>query len=368
MKNYLLCILMIVALFSSAQNPSNDNNWVLNESLSDEFNGTTINQEKWSSTPHWGTCEDKGKKNAYRYDETPQASHFSLSNGVLTLKAIKEKCTCKDMDWDSNKYKYYNAYYSEGALFSKGNRFKYGYFEIRCKFPDAYKFKGINPSFWLYGKTSGDTNSWNEIDIYEFNGYRNIHTCNAYYRDYIMVANNEYPDNDNRWILRSGDNKTYYDFYVDFYKFHTFACEWTPEYINFYYDDKLVRRTESKYCGKLESMIMYVTMGIEDGKFGDSENNVSKNTKWPYSYQIDYIRYYNMKMDCKTVVNKSNFDFNKFNYAVKKSITLKNSSVPQNGKFTLRATDFIELQGEFTVPFGSELTIIPTPEFEHYKN
>lgn len=60
MKNYLLCILMIVALFSSAQNPSNDNNWVLNESLSDEFNGTTINQEKWSSTHHWGACEDKG--------------------------------------------------------------------------------------------------------------------------------------------------------------------------------------------------------------------------------------------------------------------------------------------------------------------
>ena len=170
MKKYLLCILVNTALFTSAQNPSNDKNWVLNESLSDEFNGTTINQEKWSSTHHWGTCEDKGKKTAYRYDETPQASHFSLSNGVLTLKAIKEKCTCKEMDWDSNKYKYYNAYYSEGALFSKRNRFKYGYFEIRCRFPNAYKFKGINPSFWLYGQTTGDNTSWSEIDIYEFNG------------------------------------------------------------------------------------------------------------------------------------------------------------------------------------------------------
>lgn len=362
MRSYILiCLFTMIVFGTTAQNPSNDKNWYLETSKSDEFDGVTLDKNKWNTTHHWGTCEEKGKSYAYKYDETPQSSHFSLSNGILTLKAIKEECNCVE---DGKKYA---THYSEGALFSKPDkeRYSYGYYEIRCKLPQAYKYKGINPSFWLYGKTKGDDDSWNEIDIYEFNGYRDIHTCNAYYRDHSMVVNKEYSENSNRWILRVDPNKTQYDFSVDFSnnEFHTFACEWTPYHISFYYDNKLIRRTESEYCGKLQPMIMYVTMGIENGKFGDGENNVSGNTNWPYSYQIDYIRYYTMKMDCKTVVNKSNFDFAKFDYAVKKSITLKNSTVPQNGKYTLRATDFIELQGEFTVPLGSELALIPTPEF-----
>lgn len=346
---------------AKAQTPSCDKNWYKDVSKSDEFNGVTLDINKWNTTHHWGTCEEVGKPYAYKYDETPQPSHFSLSNGILTLKAIKEECNCVD------EGKIYAAHYSEGALFSKpGNRFSYGYFEIRCKLPQAYKYKGINPSFWLYGQVASDSLSWNEIDIYEFNGYRDSLNCNVHYMDKTMVPEGLSRDdasNSCKWSLRKGVTK--YDFSVDFSnnEFHTFACEWTPYYINFYCDNTLIKRTESEYCGKLQPMIMYVTMGIENGKFGDKENYVSRNTNWPYSYQIDYIRYYTMKMDCKTVVNKSNFDFAKFDYAVKKSITLKNSTVPQNGKYTLRATDFIELQGEFTVPLGSELALIPTPEF-----
>lgn len=365
MRYYILCLLTLMVWVASAQTPSSDKNWYLERGMSDEFSKTKIDENKWSSHVSWGTCEDKGTKTTYKYADSFQSPDlFSINNnGILTLKAKKENCNCKH--WNNGGYKSYNAYYTEGALISK-KRYGYGYFEIRCKLPQAYKYKGINPSFWLYGQVASDSLSWNEIDIYEFNGYRDSLNCNVHYMDKTMVPEGLSRDdasNSCKWSLRKGVTK--YDFSVDFSnnEFHTFACEWTPYYINFYCDNTLIKRTESEYCGKLQPMIMYVTMGIENDKFGDGENNVSGNTNWPYSYQIDYIRYYTMKMDCKTVVNKSNFDFAKFDYAVKKSITLKNSTVPQNGKYTLRATDFIELQGEFTVPLGSELALIPTPEF-----
>ena len=60
---------------------------------------------------------------------------------------------------------------------------------------------------------------------------------------------------------------------------------------------------------------------------------------------------------------ESNVDFTTFNYAVKKSITIGNSTIPQNSNVTLRATDFIQLNGGFTLPLGSELNIVPTPCF-----
>ncbi|MCL2722755.1 MAG: hypothetical protein FWD47_15605 [Treponema sp.] len=79
---------------------------------------------------------------------------------------------------------------------------------------------------------------------------------------------------------------------------------------------------------------------------------------------VDYVKVYQLKYDCGTTVVGIP-DFSTFDYKVKKSITL-NSPMYWTGrtaamnKVTLRATDFIELQGGFEVPLGVELNIIPT--------
>jgi len=50
------------------------------------------------------------------------------------------------------------------------------------------------------------------------------------------------------------------------------------------------------------------------------------------------------------------------NYAVKKSISLSSTTtIPQNNKICLRATDFIELKNGFEVPLGAELYLDVTP-------
>jgi len=57
--------------------------------------------------------------------------------------------------------------------------------------------------------------------------------------------------------------------------------------------------------------------------------------------------------------NFGNYNFNNFDYKVKKSFMLSNTSVPQNSKVILRATDYFELSIGITVPLGSELTLAP---------
>lgn len=367
MRYCILCLFSISLVVASAQTPSCDKNWYLESEMSDEFSGTQINSNKWSRCMSWGDCDiaDDGTITKCSDDQ----SLYELSGGVLTLYAKKQSQVCKK--YEDGVWKYFISQYTEGALFSK-NRYGYGYFEIRCKLPQVYKYRGINPSFWLFGQAGGDPYSWNEIDIYEFNGHSNTHTCNVHYMDKTMVPKGvsvEDAQNDFKWELRTNENKKYHDFPVDFSDkgdgnkgFHTFGCEWTPNYIKIYCDGSLVNQTDM-YCRKLQPMIMYVTMGILNEKFQDKENRVTDNKNWPYSYQIDYIRYYTLDFETNVVVNTSNFNFDKSYYSVKKSITLKNSTVPKNGKYTLRATDFIELQGDFTVPLGSELAIIPTAEY-----
>ena len=55
-------------------------------------------------------------------------------------------------------------------------------------------------------------------------------------------------------------------------------------------------------------------------------------------------------------------NFNTYNYAVKKSISLSGvSSLSLGQNVFLRATDFIELKAGFEVPLGAELYLDVTP-------
>jgi len=79
---------------------------------------------------------------------------------------------------------------------------------------------------------------------------------------------------------------------------------------------------------------------------------------------VDYVRTYTLNMDCASVINTCSFNFVAHDNKVKKSITIGGTScsntMPTSGSganVALRATDFIEIKGEFTVPVGSQLSI-----------
>ena len=91
------------------------------------------------------------------------------------------------------------------------------------------------------------------------------------------------------------------------------------------------------------------------------------NAPYPLEYIIDYFRYYQLDMsNCNTDITiRNNDDLNNFTYGVRKNITIGtgSSSIPLNSgdNITLRSSGEISINGEFIVPLGAELTLIPTP-------
>ncbi|RME66703.1 MAG: glycosyl hydrolase family protein, partial [Verrucomicrobia bacterium] len=121
--------------------PNNTGGWVLFEPLSDEFDGTELDEAKWArGSPSW-----QGRQPVYHSKDPAMAT---VSGGNLVLRSQVGGPGLPE------GYKY-----SSGYIFSRLAR-RFGYFEIRCKAADNI----LVTTFWLTGGSS----TWKrEIDILE---------------------------------------------------------------------------------------------------------------------------------------------------------------------------------------------------------
>ena len=352
MKKTTLFIMacLFISHTTFAQTPATDPHWQLK--WEDEFNGTLVNTTKWGFMPDWGYC-GYGAHNTIPPPSGNGTNHV-VSNGTIKLISKKETTVCTEWNQVTSIKDY-----TTGVLISQ-EAWKYGFFEIRCKIPEIskdYSCYGFQTNFWLWPFYQGAYDgyvTWSEIDIFEIVvdsnllGESNLHSCNAHYKDRSHVntpassaAEHIYPDG--------------YKFIVDFTDFHKFSCEWTPSDIRFYFDDKLFRIASPEFASKLIPMNIFIDIGtprlLNDTVFA----TFKPNALFPYTYEIDYVKVYNLKCNKNTVVNEIS-NFNTYNYAVKKSISMSNATtIPPNSNISLRATDFIELKAGFEVPLGSEL-------------
>jgi hypothetical protein len=77
---------------------------------------------------------------------------------------------------------------------------------------------------------------------------------------------------------------------------------------------------------------------------------ISENTIFPNYIYVEQANAYRLKLDCENDIIEI-YDFDKFDYVVKKSITLSGASIiPPKKRIALRATDYIELTSGFEVP------------------
>lgn len=275
MKRYYIIYLLILIVSVNvgfSQTPINDLNWELN--FEDNFNGPTLDISKWDYKPSWlNTC----RLSATTTDPNNGGTNHVFSNGKLKLISKREESTCKEYNWsvkidengnpmyDENGNPIYDldideipTHYTTGQIISKDN-FKYGYFEIFCKIPYMPRFpasstsitgEGIFPTFWLWPQDIDEFNNsnvlWSEIDIFETDAFNNKHTFNVHYED--LIIDNHIVDQAT-WHLWEQEPFApiccYY--YIDFNSFHKIGCEWTPKYISFYIDDKLIYTTEVRY-------------------------------------------------------------------------------------------------------------------------
>ena len=155
---------------------------------------------------------------------------------------------------------------------------QYGYFEIRCKMPAGGG--GGHVAFWMVG-TQADARAdgsgslqTGEIDIIETPFYApNVH--------YPRVFS---------WT--DEDLTTWYDSvplegdYVN--DWHTYAMDWTPEYLAFYVDGVEVSRTEQS---PQYEMCMILSMYIDDDPTDDYVFGVPSDV-YPKVWEIDYVRVY----------------------------------------------------------------------------
>jgi beta-glucanase (GH16 family) len=220
--------------------------WVLK--FHDEFNGSTLNRAKWSTTFPWGARTNASNHELEYYTDTA----FHLADGVLRIQANRHT---------THGFKYTSGLISSYASFN----LTYGYLEVRAQVP---KGVGMWPAVWL----AAHDETWPpEIDLLEIQGNNTI----------MNHMTNHYED-------ASGPQQKQYGWAgPDFSKgFHTFGLEWTPKQLTWYIDGLQRFRTTSD----IPSKPMYVIADLAVG--GDWVGPPTATTAFPNSLKIAYIRVY----------------------------------------------------------------------------
>lgn len=237
---------------------------------SDEFDGadgTGPDLGKWTFDVGGG-----GFGNDEFETYTSSLKNVQQRGGNLVITALKERYTGSDG---------IERWYTSGRLKSKG-RFSqaYGRFEARMKLPLG---RGIWPAFWLLGDDASAV-GWpqcGEIDVMENIGepsrvYSTLHGP-GYSGDHAISA---------KFNLQSGQR-------VDD-AFHTFAVEWEPQKIRFFFDDALiVERTPKDLPAGAKWVYdhpFFVILNVAVGGYWPKYPDAS--TKFPQTMLVDYVRVY----------------------------------------------------------------------------
>lgn len=172
----------------------------------DEFNDSSIAMpdtgEWWYETAEPGWVNNELQ--TYVAGRTGDIVTADVSDGTLKIRAIKSG----------------NRVYS--ARVNTRKSWTYGYFEARLKLPEG---KGTWPAFWMMPQTWAGWPEGGEIDIMEHVGCvptevsSSIH-CKAYYH---AIGTQKTAARKIATVME---------------EFHTYALEWTPEYIKTYVDGK----------------------------------------------------------------------------------------------------------------------------------
>ncbi|MFA5300744.1 MAG: glycoside hydrolase family 16 protein [Lutibacter sp.] len=333
----------------NAQSPSDDENWQIDMSKSDEFSGTSLDLSKWHplNCPS-NDCYNWGGSSAF------SNQNVSVSGGILYLKC----------DGPSSQGFCFNnppnfVGYKTAGITSINENYDYGYIEIYARFPGFVDGSGNGhadkfwPALWAYHQEfNGDIEiDHDEIDI--------IDQCCSIYADAKTTGSGCSDTSINGQAVTKGfEYRTNPTVFCNSY--HKYAVEWNTDRVKFYFDDV-------PYYEIYDTINMDTLKVVLDFQLaGDPDYPFYQGTSFPQYMYIDYFRYYTLKKDCNiNAAINDNQDLSNFNFAVKQNIRIGNGSsyifLSSGDIVTFRATNEITINGDFTVPLGSELNLIPTP-------
>lgn len=245
--------------------------------FNDEFNGSSIDQNKWINYyPFSATGSDNGC-----YPCRIQGNIYYSNNNVTVQNG---KCTITPTN-ENGVWVGHNYSATSGVLYSF-NTFKYGRFEIMCKWPNN---PTTRPAGWTLGQGVIE-----EIDVFERLCGNTTQFQSSYHWDY-PAEDEDLQDSDCH--TASSDLTT---------TFHKYAIEWDSFFIKWYIDDVLVKT----YSGlELNNNRVY-TCQISNGTYflinnfpkheahlimnlGCSGNEFDLSSQnAPHSMEIEYVRFY----------------------------------------------------------------------------
>ena len=195
--------------------------------------------------------------------------------------------------------------------------FKYGYFETRFKLPvepsSPTTHQGFGPNLWLYRADSSQNNYWSEIDVFEVCAFHpnkgsNWTTTNVHYSD--QDTSKIHPTHAKE-IGNIASNV-----------WHKASVWWTPEFINIYFNDSLINSVEGIPEIPVDSLVeSFLFVDINAPTANYCVNFDSINTVFPYKYEIDYIRVYQLNQYCDSTVTICNLSVQTFESGLYESIT-----------------------------------------------
>ncbi len=236
---------------------------------SDEFDGTAVDQSKWSFQIGNG-CEEGPDLCGWGNNELQYYKEENAVVGGGTLKIIAKEETVDDNQYTSARIR----------TIDKGD-FQFGRIEARMKLPVG---KGIWPAFWMLptDEVFGGWPQSGEIDIMEYIGqepeeiFGTIHFGDPF-------PNNRFQGND--FLLNDGSS-----FNEDF---HVFAIEWEANEIRwlidgFEYSKKRPSDIAPDNWPFNERFHMILNMAVGGNLPGPPDGS----TVFPQTIEIDYVRVY----------------------------------------------------------------------------
>ena len=168
-------------------------------------------------------------------------------------------------------------YWENGKLMNKGFNQQYGYFETNCKVPP----NGLTfwAAFWLYGA------NWPpEIDIFEFMSGEDVGTDKT-----KGISMTTHWGSENKFGMKKATQlgrtlRKFLGISVNFNEhFHTYACKWEWDYIEWYIDNVAVYRSPFNVpdC----QMHIVISNGAKVGK-------LPKPHQMPQDFIVNYVRAY----------------------------------------------------------------------------
>ncbi len=291
-----------VAITKYVSTPYNSDLFTAVDDFSDEFDGYSIDSQKWD------TPEDAFASWAFK------SNNAWVESGNLRLRATHDEYVQNGTQF----------YFSSGMLRSKTTR-KYGYYEARVKGADLWP--GVCSAFWLYtkgiqcAKEAGNI-TYNEIDVMELQQIasdKRMMACNIHVYAYneslvnTFCSASTYPEMGQSQFLVDFDPEDDY---------HTYACENRPDSIVFYIDNRRVASKPNIYWHLDQGMYVTLSLGLrtpyEEYVEGvrqpvETSEAAARDAGFPVDMIIDYVRVYERDYSGFPSDPQSKFDEAHFN-------------------------------------------------------